>query len=127
MARATERGHAPQGMLDKEAIRGVIQSHTDEARACYEARLIQPPYAQGVVRVRFAIAPTGRVASSCLVSSTLGDAQVELCVADHVLGWRFPNPAGGGWVVTSYPFKFVLAPDAEGTGVPEPKDFPNGQ
>jgi hypothetical protein len=58
--------------------------------------------------VQFTIAGNGQVLSSVLQSSTLGNAVVEGCTVQAVRRWGFPQPAGGGIVIVSYPF--VMAP-----------------
>ena len=100
---------AGKGSLDKEVVRAVILSHTPAVRACYEATLSARPYSEGRVFARFAIDAHGRVRGSCLASSTLNRPDGERCVLDEILGWRFPEPVGGGWVVVQYPFLFQPA------------------
>lgn len=97
---------AGKGSLDKEVIRAVILSHTPAVRACYEATMSMRPYPEGRVFARFAIDAHGRVRGSCLASSTLNRPDGERCVLDEILGWKFPEPDGGGWVVVQYPFVF---------------------
>jgi outer membrane biosynthesis protein TonB len=94
------------GSLDKEVIRGVFRSHIAEVKACYDAVAATHPDASGALRVRFGIAPSGAVETSCLVSSELNDAAVERCVVELLLSWKFPAPDGGGWVAVTYPFQF---------------------
>jgi hypothetical protein len=105
----TTGGAAPsdRGALDKEIIRRIIQRHVDEARACYEAVLERHPAAAGRVQLRFGIAPSGRVGTSCLESSSMHEEAVENCVVALPFRWTFPVPQGGGWVVVTYPFVFT--------------------
>lgn len=103
------KGQAARGVggLDKEVIRSVITSHIERARICYNVITESNPDAVGAVRVRFAIAPSGRVKASCLVSTQLHDAYVDRCVVNLPLDWTFPEPSHGGWVVVTYPFVFM--------------------
>jgi TonB family protein len=96
----------PVGSLDKEVVRAGIRSHIDQMKACYDSIADSHPEKQGRVIVRFAIAPSGAVETSCLVASSLNEASVDRCVVERPLGWRFPEPQGGGWVVVDYPFVF---------------------
>jgi hypothetical protein len=96
-----------QGSLDKEVIRQVIRSHVADVQACYDTIALTHSAAVGRMMVRFGIAPSGGVETTCLVSSELNDASVERCVVDLPLAWKFPKPDGGGWVVVSYPFVFT--------------------
>jgi TonB family protein len=95
-----------RGTLDKEIIRRVIGKvqNIGGVRFCYDRGLAQKPELQGRVIVRFTIAPSGEVIDSVVASSTLGDPSTEQCIADKVLSFEFPKPAGGGKVVVSYPF-----------------------
>ena len=84
-----------------------MRAHLAELQACYDAIASTHPGTEGRVMARFAIAPTGAVEASCLVTSSLNDASVDRCVVERVLGWHFPTPDGGGWVVVDYPFVFT--------------------
>ena len=110
------RAHAPEimvgdatvrGSLDKEIIRRIIHRHINEVRFCYEESLRQQPRLAGRVGVQFTIAGNGQVLTSVLQSSTVGNANVENCTVAAVRRWQFPQPAGGGLVVVSYPFVFT--------------------
>jgi TonB family protein len=94
------------GSLDKEVIRAGIRAHIDDARACYDIIGLTQPSAHGRVTIKFGIGPSGAVQTSCLVSSELGAPSVDACLLQSALGWRFPAPEGGGWVIVTYPFAF---------------------
>ncbi len=93
-----------RGSLSREVIRGVIRSHIDEVRVCYERSLALRPEIAGRVTVAFIISPSGAVSSANVATSTLGDAQVETCIVAAVRTWAFPPPEGGGIVGVNYPF-----------------------
>jgi hypothetical protein len=95
------------GSLDKEDIRQVIRAQVSQMQDCYDAIGALNPDAAGKVTVRFGIAPSGAVETSCLVSSELGDPSADRCIIDRPLAWKFPKPEGGGWVVVTYPFVFT--------------------
>ena len=88
----TETGERARriGSLDKEVVRGVILGHVGEVQACYDTVWATHPEAQGRMMVRFGIAASGAVETSCLVSSSLNDSSVELCVVEDLLRWIFP-------------------------------------
>lgn len=98
-----------RGALDKEIVRRVVRRHLNEVRYCYESSLARRPSLAGRVVTSFTIAPTGRVLSSLLQSSTLADAAVEACIVGAVRRWEFPAPDGGGVVIVSYPFQLAPA------------------
>jgi len=100
-----------KGSLSKEVIRRVIRQHLNEVRFCYEQQLAVKPDLQGRVAIQFIISPTGTVQMAKVASSTMGNAQVENCIAKAVQRWTFPSPEGGGVVIVTYPF--VLSPAGE--------------
>jgi hypothetical protein len=102
-------GPIVRGGLDKEIVRRVVRQHLNEVRFCYEQSLARRPSLAGRVVASFSIAPTGRVLSSVLQSSTLGEPTVEACIVGAVRRWGFPAPAGGGVVIVSYPFQLTPA------------------
>ncbi len=96
-----------RGALDRDIIRRIVRSHINEIRYCYERKLVQDPSLAGNVTVNFVINSEGDVTSSKVTSTTIRDRQVSTCVANRVLRWRFPDPAGGGIVSVTYPFVFA--------------------
>ena len=97
------------GSLDKEIIRRTVRRHLNEVKYCYEQALRTRPSLAGRVVVQFAIAPTGRVLTSVVQSSSLGVAAVDSCVVNAVKRWEFPQPDRGGLAMVSYPFSFAPA------------------
>lgn len=94
------------GSLDKELIRKVIHANRGQIRFCYESQLNRFPKLEGKVAIKFVISPSGSVASSSVAQSTVGNAELETCVAGRVRTWMFPKPKGGGVVIVTYPFIF---------------------
>lgn len=95
--------------LDKAIIRRIVRAHIGEIRRCYNQGLTRDPRLAGRVAVNFTVGGDGKVTRSEVTGdSTLGDAQVEQCIADAVLTWRFPRPKDDGNVIITYPF--VLEP-----------------
>ncbi len=93
-----------RGSLSAEVIRRVVRRHTNEVRFCYEQGLNSNPELAGRVQVRFVITPTGAVQTSMVAGSSLGNRNVENCIATAVRRWSFPAPDGGGIVIVNYPF-----------------------
>jgi hypothetical protein len=92
------------GNLDKDIVRRIVRAHINEVRSCYNAGLTKDPALGGRVEVQFVIADTGKVSSSVVGSTTLGDPDVGKCIALAVKRWTFPKPQGGGEVQVMYPF-----------------------
>jgi len=113
------RGTAPRirsgaamvkGSLSKEVIRRIVHRHINEVKFCYERQLAQRPDLSGRVAIKFIISGTGAVQMAAVADSTLGNAQVENCIAQAVRRWTFPQPEGGGIVIVTYPFQ-LTAPE----------------
>lgn len=101
------------GKVDRQLIDDVIGKDMLEIRACYEKRLRVDPTITGKLVVKFVIDKKGRVSSSTVKSSTLGDPPFERCVLATFDDMRFPKPVGGGIVIVSYPFLFTAGPGPE--------------
>lgn len=95
------------GSLDKELIRKVIRANKGQIKYCYESQLNRFPKLNGKVAVKFVISPAGSVSTSTVSQSTVGNAELEACVAGRVQTWIFPKPKGGGVVIVTYPFIFA--------------------
>jgi TonB family protein len=54
----------------------------------------------------FVIGSSGRVSRAAVKESSLHNANVERCVLQVIKRIQFPEPAGGGTVEVTYPFKF---------------------
>jgi len=94
------------GSLDKKVIQQVIQRHLNQIRYCYQRELTKDPDLAGRVVIKFIVARDGTVSSATVKSSTMGNNAVETCIAGRFMRFMFPEPAGGGIVVVSYPFVF---------------------
>jgi hypothetical protein len=92
------------GSLSKDVIRRVIRRHLNEVSFCYEQGLAKRPNLTGRVAIRFTISSSGAVHVAIVSSSTLGDQQVEQCIARTIGRIGFPQPKGGGVVIVTYPF-----------------------
>ena len=98
------------GSLDREIIRRVVRAHLAQVRYCYERRLAVNPTLAGQVSLRFVIGADGRVTAVTVAKDGLGDAEVASCLVARAKMWVFPQPAGGGIVTVTYPFRFAPAP-----------------
>lgn len=95
----------PRGQLDKSIIRRVVRRHLNEVRYCYQKELQSHPNLTGRVVIDFTISADGRVLRAAVDQlSTLGNAEVEHCIAKAIRRWAFPKPKDGGLVHVRYPF-----------------------
>lgn len=100
-------GGVTRGRLEREVIRGVIDTNTPAVLRCYESALVNDPALEGRVTVRFIIGPDGAVDNALVQDSELHAPRVEDCVATAVRQMQFPAPEGGGIVIVNYPFMFT--------------------
>jgi hypothetical protein len=107
----------PEASGRKEAVGAAIKSHVPEVRACYQARLIKPPYPTGRVLARIVLDPSGHVPSTCVATSTVHDPSIDRCIIDAAMNWVFPVSARKKWTVVEYPF--VLVPDTAQANPPK--------
>ncbi|MDB4980576.1 MAG: domain/TonB protein [Myxococcales bacterium] len=92
---------------DKELVRFGLLVHASDVHGCYDRVTTIHPGIEGRVVLRLGIDPTGTVGSSCVVRSSLNDPELDRCLADKVLTWKFSAPARGGWALVDQPFVFT--------------------
>ncbi|MEM6991092.1 MAG: AgmX/PglI C-terminal domain-containing protein [Myxococcota bacterium] len=97
-----------EGKLDKDIVRRIVRAHINEVRHCYNQGLVRDPKLEGRVTIDFTIGATGKVTASSVDKSTVGDENVDKCIAKAVKRWKFPKPSDGNDVEVAYPF--VLSP-----------------
>jgi hypothetical protein len=91
-------------------IQVILQSHRDDARACYDAAQTQRPDAtmKGNLDVKWTIDPTGKVTAISVDDgkSDIHDQGVAKCVMAVVQGISFAVSAKGFETYAHYPFNF---------------------
>ncbi len=95
------------GSLPKEVIRRFIRQKIREIRFCYERELTANATLSGRVAIVFQINSQGGVILSAVKESTLGNPNVETCIARVVRRITFPPPPDGGTVIVTYPFNLI--------------------
>lgn len=95
-----------EGGLTAEQIARVVKKNIGAVRYCYERQLAANPNLYGKIKVEFVIAPTGRVMTQKIKSTTMNSKLVEGCILRKIKRWVFPLPKGGSEVAVSYPFYF---------------------
>lgn len=92
------------GGLDRALIQATILRYLSQVRACYEEGLKKNADLIGQVTVNFEISGQGAVNYSRVQRSSLGDRDVESCITQRMMTWKFPTPKGNVNVKVSYPF-----------------------
>ncbi|MBM4353524.1 MAG: TonB family protein [Deltaproteobacteria bacterium] len=92
------------GKLDREVVKNYIRKQLAKIRWCYQKAFQKNPELEGKLTVSFVISPTGSVMSAKVINSSLGDKELEGCVEQKIMTWKFPAPQGGGVVKVNYPF-----------------------
>ena len=67
---------------------------SQEVRPCYAPELAQNPTLQGDVAITFEIAASGQVHLARVLSTSLRNANVELCTIAMINRWKISNPNG---------------------------------
>jgi len=93
------------GSIDKDMIRRIVRAHINEVRHCYNLGLAKDPNLKGRLAIRFVLGGAGEVSTST-VAMSIGDEEVDRCVAAAVKRWKFPHGCGNS--IVTYPF--VLEP-----------------
>ena len=94
------------GGLQECTINSYIRKNFGDIKKCYEKGLEKNPEMKGRVLVNMIISESGDVSLANALRSTLGDAEVENCVAGVIKKIKFPKPKGGGIVIVNYPLVF---------------------
>ncbi len=95
------------GALDKQLVSKVIRANRNQIRYCHEYQQQKVPSLSGKVAVKFVVSAEGTVTTSMIAQSTVGNSELEACIAGRVRTWKFPKPKGGGIAVVTYPFFFA--------------------
>jgi hypothetical protein len=106
-----------RGPMDRGIVRRIVRRHINEVRHCYRRQLQANPLLRGRVVVQFTIAARGQVVVSRVGSSTLGNAEVEQCIAAAVRRWLFPGRRDRGVVVVSCPFVLGASGGRQGSAL----------
>ena len=96
------------GVIDREAIRRVIQMNKGAIKGCYDLALNRNEKLYGKLVLHWDIEEDGKVARSGVVENTLKDKLMVRCILNRLKLWKFPLPPRGqiGRVV-GYPFVFT--------------------
>lgn len=100
------------------AVAGVVRALKQGERGprgCYERKLSTRADLAGNVDLRVEVDGAGTAQSVTVLSSTLGEGDVDACIADEVRGLRFPTMEGSGRVIVTHRFEFAMPTRPIGT------------
>ncbi len=79
------------GPISDEQVGAVVLPGLDSLDACYEKHIARRPGLSGTLLIDLTVTGNGRVDSSTPSGSTIGDPQLENCLAEASKKWRFPS------------------------------------
>ena len=95
--------------LTQQQVNTVFQDNSQEIRQCYEKYLKKKKNASGQITINLVVNADGRVATTKIVSSKVGDKKMKQCVVKNIKRWSFPKPREVESVSVTYPI--VLNPN----------------
>jgi Ca-activated chloride channel homolog len=72
-----------------------IKSHRADVEMCYSMGLQRNPQLGGKIVVEVEVGEGGHAKTARLLSSTVGDSEVETCIAELAARWDFPDQPPG--------------------------------
>jgi len=94
------------GTLTDEQIQGAVNANLKAFDACYTLGADKEGKLAGTVTVQATVGPLGKVNEASVKKSTVKNPKVDDCVRDAFKTIKFPEPAGGGTVMITYPMTF---------------------
>lgn len=90
---------------ERDYIRQVVHENAKRIETCYTVEMQKVPGLRGNVMTKFYISYDGTVLLSSIENSTLNNLDVERCILEEVLEFRFPAPPQ--IITVFYPFHFM--------------------
>lgn len=106
---AQRTGTSDRGSRSREEIERVFDTNKGRIFTLYNRALRENPALQGKVVLRLTIAPDGRVTFCEVVSSELGDAELEKALVQRVLQFQFEARDDVESITTTKPIDFFPA------------------
>ena len=106
---AQRSGSSDKGSRSREEIERVFDANKGRIFTLYNRALRENPALQGKVVLRLTIAPDGRVTFCEIVSSELGDAELERGLVQRVLQFQFEARDDVESITTTKPIDFFPA------------------
>ena len=97
--------HDESDSLNAITLTDIARLHYMELRSCYEAQLKDNPQLQGMVEVELTIDSNGHIREGRITNDTMGNPDLQFCIAQRILGWKFPPHADESLTI-QFPFEF---------------------
>jgi len=98
--------HEDGQTLSAEVLTNIARGHYLELRTCYEAELKERPELRGIVEVELTIDSNGHIREGRIINDNIGDPDLQFCIAQRILGWKFPPHADESLTI-QFPFEFA--------------------
>jgi hypothetical protein len=95
-----------KGALDQRDVDRVLAKRVGSLTPCYEQAGPAQKFASGDVRLRFFVTSSGDVSNVLVVSSAIGNFDVERCLIIEGRRLKFPPPEGGRATDFEYSLRF---------------------
>lgn len=94
------------GTLDPSGVQSALARTMPAASQCYHDASRRQPYLGGTMSMKFIVQRDGSIKKLLLLSSDVGNYEVERCVLEKLGATRFEHPRGGAEAEFSYPLTF---------------------
>jgi len=91
--------------LSQTQIKSVVDRNLSRIKFCYDSQLRRNPNLAGKMIISFTIVASGRVSAVNLRTVRLKGTEMESCIRQAILSWRFPAFSGDP-ITVDYPFIF---------------------
>lgn len=95
------------GVYDSADVEETMAGHMDEVRDCYGRAGRARRYAAGKVNLRFMVDGAGKPQDVLVISTDLGNYEVERCLVELGRRVQFPAPIGRKATTFEYPVEFL--------------------
>lgn len=102
----------PKPYIDMTEVEAYVRGQSPEVKACYDTALNRNPDLGGTVLWQWTIAPSGRIARSKVVRTSIKDKLFLVCLESKMRRWVFPRPMNGA-ITVSFPFRFLVRENRE--------------
>jgi len=85
---------SPDGKLDQNMIRNVVNARKKSVSICYQREIKRNSNLRGKMEFLVTVQPTGNVSRASVETPTFKGTELAGCIAEKIRGWRFPAFGG---------------------------------